>query len=189
MTRPNRPSIQQTVAGVNDRIGVPGGGGGIQAVSPVLQVSVDASDVMREVRWAHFVHTMVGLQNIHITLPVVPQTEAHKYLFIGIGGQSPETYVVRVLYPAQGVLPAVSSQKVTLQKGTDANLLAYKTDSDDAYGKLYQELIIYPGGQLVVESESNISLGSNVTLDLLWEILPSPARSMAQAITPVVTET
>ena len=190
MTRPNRPSFQQTVAGLNDRVGVPGGGGGIQSISPVLQVILDASDVVREIRWSRFVHTMVGADNVRITFDTVPQGEVHQYLFIGAdsGGSGPETWVVRAIYPAQGLLPSDSDQKTTLQSASEGSLLATKPASDPGYGHEYQPLNIYPGGHLEIDTESALVATKNVTLDLLWEILPAPARAFAEVVTPTVVE-
>jgi len=186
----NKPQFQQVTASLNDRITVPDAGGGIQAISPVLQVVIGANDVVREIRWSRFIHTMVGTQDVVFTFPVVPQGEAHKYSFIGIHSVSgTETWSVTVVYPSGGILPSDSEQLIAVNTFSDeGNLLAHKLNTDDTYGNDNNPFVVYPNGHLIVRSETPVAITAVVTLDLRWEIIAAPITSEPQVVVPVVTE-
>jgi len=189
MTVRGKPNFQETVASMNDRVGVATAGGGIKAISDTLQVVVGANDAIREVRWTSFEHDMIATANFVATFPPVPQGEAHKYLHVGTLTPPPtEGWDVFVLYPTAGILPIEAVMHVAQQTALQPSLLA-KLDADDGpFGHESQPLIVYPAGRLRIRTTSDIAIGSKVNIFLVWEILAAPVRTAAQLITPVITE-
>jgi len=195
MTFPGKPTIQQVVPNVQDRIQQPERNGAIRNISPVASGVFEIGQAFRQLNWFRINHTNAGAQQVQIAFQPVPLGQMWRFHHIGARVTGAVNVNCRVLveYTAQGdpagqLSIVLANTFMLLDAFQTEDLLNGRSNTNERYFNKGPFFDIYPPGRLTLLT-NQIADTETSSFHFVMEILDGPLQAQYQEVgSPLVSQ-
>lgn len=186
-----KPDLTRILPTIQEEMTTPVKGVSAIAVQDIVVPVLPIKNALRDIRWIRAEHDMVALKKIRFTFPrVAPGTCWKLYSLTVAESSNTADWRARAFYPDGGV----ATDDVDISFARKANSSAFPTDLLAPYGlsrewtPAVEPFVIWPFGQLIVETEDNLAIAVQVNLNILLEVGAGPMNQAPFADESTKTE-